>query len=71
MEYEFSGRPFLRIADLQNKRFDLENILHVSHSVKFSESDLVEEGDVLISISGTLGVAVPITKEFDGAAFGS
>jgi type I restriction enzyme M protein len=71
LEYVKEGRVFLRIADLEGKRFNHESVLHVQNSVEFGESDLVEENDVLISRSGTLGVAVPIKKEFAGSAYGS
>jgi hypothetical protein len=71
LEYTDSGRIFLRIADLTNKRFEIESVLHVPGNTAFRDSDVVQTDDVLISRSGTLGVAVPITPEFNGAAYGS
>jgi hypothetical protein len=71
LEYVHQGRVFLRIADLENKRFNPNSVLHIPADTVFAESDLVENGDVLISRSGTLGVAVPITDEFSGSAYGS
>jgi hypothetical protein len=71
LTYTASGRPFLRIADLENKRFEMGSTLHVSSEHVFRESELVKKGDVLVSRSGTLGVGVPITEEFEGASYGS
>ncbi|MCL2021363.1 MAG: restriction endonuclease subunit S [Betaproteobacteria bacterium] len=71
LEYVEKGRPFLRIADLENKRFDENTVLRVPYNVEFSISELVSKNDVLISRSGTLGIAVPIGEDLDGAAYGS
>lgn len=71
LEYVHQGRVFLRIADLESKRFNPNSVLHIPADSVFGESDLVEKGDVLISRSGTLGVAVPITNDFSGSAYGS
>lgn len=71
LKYVQDGRVFLRIADLENKRFQHGSVRRVPMETKFGESDLVREGDVLVSRSGTLGIAVPISKDFAGAAYGS
>lgn len=71
LEYVEEGRIFLRIADLKNKRFEANSVFHVPIETEFRESELVQEGDVLISRSGTLGIAVPIIKNFSGSAYGS
>jgi hypothetical protein len=71
LDYTDGGRIFLRIADLKNKRFEMESVLHAPANTEFRESDLVRTDDVLISRSGTLGVAVPIVPEFNDAAYGS
>jgi type I restriction enzyme M protein len=71
LEYIESGKIFLRIADLDGNRFNLDTVLHVSEDTSFGEAELVEEDDVLISRSGTLGIAVPISAAFSGAVYGS
>lgn len=71
LEYVPQGRVFLRIADLESKRFNPNSVLHIPADSVVRESDLVEKGDVLISRSGTLGVAVPITDDFSDSVYGS
>ncbi|MCX5831148.1 MAG: restriction endonuclease subunit S [Deltaproteobacteria bacterium] len=69
--YEAEGIPFLRIADLDNKRFNPQSVQYISKTQASSISDRVSLGDVLVSRSGTLGLAVPITEPFNNAVFGS
>jgi len=71
LDYIEEGRAFLRIADLENKRFNEKAVLRVSSGIEFSPSELVAKDDVLISRSGTLGIAVPIGEELDGSSYGS
>lgn len=72
LEYLKSGTPFLRIADVTQYRFHLDNLKRVSEAATEAESFAqVKTGDVIISRSGTLGLAVAITKELNGAIFGS
>lgn len=71
LTYSEEGFPFLRIADLQNKRFEIDSVMRIPLSQAKYISEVVSTGDVLISRSGTLGVAVPITDEFNGAIYGS
>jgi type I restriction enzyme S subunit len=70
--YLNQGVPFLRITDIQSFDFDLESI----HCISEEESEKaahakVEEGDLVISRSGTLGLAIPIGKELADSVFGS
>ena len=72
LDYQEHGIPFLRIADLDNKRFDPDSVLHIStEDASLQKNARVRTGDVLISRSGTLGLAVAITPEFNNAVFGS
>jgi len=72
LTYTEAGKPFLRIADLQNRRFDLDSVLRIpDEEARREKAAQVRTGDVLISRSGTLGIAVPIPPELDGAIFGS
>jgi hypothetical protein len=72
LEYVDRGIPFLRIADLRDRRFDLATVLRIPPgALKIVASATVRYGDVLVSRSGTLGIAVPIPAELDGAVFGS
>ncbi|MDJ0531686.1 MAG: N-6 DNA methylase [Xenococcaceae cyanobacterium MO_207.B15] len=70
--YLEDGIPFLRIADLQKYRFDPKELKFIStEAAKKQKAASVQVGDVLISRSGTLGLAIAIPQEFDGAIFGS
>lgn len=71
LSYVDKGVPFLRIADLENNRFNNDTVLRISDVQASKLTERVAVGDVLISRSGTLGVAVPITPQFDNAVFGS
>ena len=71
LPYIEEGAPFLRIADLQNKRFNLSSVLRIPTQLAQGISEKVHTGDILVSRSGTLGVAVPIKAELDGAVYGS
>ena len=72
LDYINNGIPFLRIADLQKYRFDRENLKYISiQAAKEQKATKVKTGDVLISRSGTLGLAIEIPEELNGAIFGS
>lgn len=64
--------PFLRIADLENRRFEMSSVLHIPMEEALRQkSAQVKTGDVLVSRSGTLGVGVAIQEELHNAVFGS
>ena len=71
LEYADKGTPFLRITDLNERRFDLSSVKFIDNKLAFSEAETAKLGDILVSRSGTLGLAAPITEEFDAAIFGS
>jgi hypothetical protein len=72
LDYLEEGVPFLRIADVENNRFRLESIKYISAEQAEEESQAtVDTGDVLVSRSGTLGLAVAIPKYLQDAVFGS
>ena len=72
LNYLDDGIPFLRIADLQKYRFDRENLKYISRqAARKQKAAKVQTGDVLISRSGTLGLAIEIPKELNSAIFGS
>ena len=70
--YLDEGIPFLRITDIQNLDFELDAVCHIAQqdANKLSNA-MVNEGDLVISRSGTLGLTVPISKEFGNSIFGS
>jgi len=70
-EYLDQGVPFLRIADLQKYRFSEKDLKFISPEVAKEQQRNVKTGDVLISRSGTLGLAVVITEYLNNAVYGS
>lgn len=62
--------PFLRIADLNQYRFSPGSLKYIAQDAAYKEPR-VNENDVIISRSGTLGLAVAIPKELHQAVFGS
>ncbi len=72
LSYTETGVPFLRLADLENRRFDLATVLRISSKEAVEQKAAEAHArDVLVSRSGTLGVAVAIPDELQGAIFGS
>ena len=62
--------PFLRIQNLKENRLVLDELLCVKND-ELTNSDYVQEGDFLISRSGTVGMVARVPKEANGFAFGS
>jgi type I restriction enzyme M protein len=69
-EYIEKGVPFLRIADLQKYRFAEKDLKFISHEASQNQAS-VKTGDVLISRSGTLGLAIVIPEDLNNAIYGS
>jgi restriction endonuclease S subunit len=70
--YVKDGIPLLRILNLKPNEIDLSDIVRLP---KEKEKEIgncyVEEGDFLISRSGTLGITAIVPREADGFAYGS
>jgi len=72
LTYVSEGIPFLRIADLENRRFEMSSVLHIPIEEAIRQkSARVKTGDVLVSRSGTLGLGVATPEELHDAVFGS
>lgn len=70
--YVDSGIPLLRIKDLTRNKIRVEEVVYLPKGMLTKLGNcFVNEGDFLISRSGTLGVVAPVEKEIDGFAFGS
>jgi restriction endonuclease S subunit len=70
-EYLDQGVPFLRIADLRKYRFSEKELKYISQEAAKKQQANVKTGDVLISRSGTLGLAVVIPGYLNNAVYGS
>ena len=71
LEYIDKGVPFLRIADLQKYRFNDKDLKFISQKAAKQQKATVNTGDVLISRSGTLGLAIAIPEYLNNAVYGS
>jgi hypothetical protein len=69
-DYIEKGVPFLRIADLQKYRFAEKDLKFISYEASQNQAS-VKTGDVLISRSGTLGLAIVIPEDLNNAIYGS
>ena len=70
-EYLDQGVPFLRIADLQRYHFSEKDLKFISQEAAKEQQSNVKTGDVLISRSRTLGLAVVIPEYLNNAVYGS
>ncbi len=71
LEYISQGVPFLRIADLQKYRFNKKDLKFISQESANKQQAKVKTDDVLISRSGTLGLAIVIPEYLNNAIYGS
>ncbi|NCA71251.1 MAG: restriction endonuclease subunit S [Sphingobacteriia bacterium] len=71
-DYASEGVGFIRGVDLAPNRLGAEAscLLDRKHEAKLARAR-VETGDVLITRSGTVGVAAAVSEKFHGSAFGS
>lgn len=70
--YVEKGIPLLRILNLKPNEFDLVNVVNLPFDKKKEIGRcFVEEGDFLISRSGSIGITAIVSKEASGFAFGS
>lgn len=72
LSYVGSGVPFIRLADLDGVNVDSSGLKFVSAEEAGEEwRSRVKGGDLLISRSGTLGLSILVSRELEGAVFGS
>lgn len=70
-DYHETGIPFLRGLNLDENKIN-DEIVYLHESVKSEIGKaFVNEGDILITRSGTVGVTAVVDKKHDGFAFGS
>jgi len=71
-EYLDKGIPLLRILNLKENEINFRDVVKLPESMRKELSNaFVQEGDLLISRSGTVGVVSVVPKEAEGYAFGS
>ena len=70
--YSDAGIPLLRILNLRPNELDLGDLVKLPYAAqKEIGNSYVQQGDFLISRSGTIGIVAIVPKEADGFAFGS
>jgi len=70
--YSEDGIPLLRILNLRPNEIDLNDLVKLPYEMKKEiGNSYVQEGDFLISRSGTIGTVAIVHKEANGFAFGS
>jgi len=70
--YVDEGIPLLRIMNLKENWVDLQNVVKLPETMrKELGKAFVNEGDLLISRSGTVGIVSVVPPKADGYAFGS
>lgn len=70
--YVDEGIPLLRIVNLKPNKIDLKEVVKAPElRRKEIGNAFVNEGDILISRSGSVGIVAVVPKEADGFAFGS
>lgn len=68
LQQEKNQHPYLRITDYDGKSFDRNSIRYVPDEAFEKISNYtVTEGDIFLSIVGTIGIATTIDKEYDNA----
>jgi len=70
--YSEDGIPLLRILNLKANEIDFRDLVKLPYEMKKDiGNSYVQEGDFLISRSGTIGIVAIVPKEANGFAFGS
>ncbi|PGD70268.1 restriction endonuclease subunit S [Bacillus wiedmannii] len=70
-DYRETGIPFLRGLNLNENEID-DNVVYLNESVKSEIGNaIVNEGDILITRSGSVGITAVVDKRQEGYAFGS
>lgn len=70
--YAEEGIPLLRITNLKPNQINLSEVVKLPYEKKNEIGNCyVQEGDFLISRSGTLGITAIVPKEANGSAYGS
>lgn len=66
--YIREGVPLIRISNIEEDHLSKKDVVYISEGLaKKLKSYVVKEGDLIISQRGTLGLAVKVTKDFDGS----
>jgi len=66
--YTREGVPLIRISNIEEDHLSKKDVIYISKELaKKLKSYVVKEGDLIISQRGTLGLAVKVTKDFDGS----
>ncbi len=69
LQQEKTNHPYIRITDLNGRKIDKNNLLYVTDEIFQSISRyIVNKGDIILSIVGTIGLVAKIDDELDNAS---
>ncbi len=65
---EPTKHPYIRVSDMENGAISLQSLKYIEPSLQQQVSRyIVNEGDVIISIAGSIGLTAPVPRNLDGA----
>lgn len=60
--------PYIRVSDISNLTIQTQNLKYIEHDIhNFIKRYIVQDGDVVISIAGTIGLVAAVPPELSGA----
>ncbi len=65
------GLPYLRVSDIKEFFIDLSSVVYISRGSKIKQNIKLEEGDILLSRSGSLGIAAVATTDLFNSVISS
>ncbi|HPO68364.1 MAG TPA: restriction endonuclease subunit S [Candidatus Pacearchaeota archaeon] len=68
---EEDGLPYLRVSDIKEFFIDLSSVVHISKESKIKQNIKLREGDILLSRSGSLGIAAVATPDLSNSVISS
>ena len=70
-EYVLEGIPYIRVSDLKRGHISSKKIRKIPSDTEMLKRIMLKEGDLLISRSGSVGIASVVTKKWEGAIISS
>jgi len=65
------GLPYLRVSDIKEFFIDLSSVVYISKDSKIKQNIKLIEGDILLSRSGSLGIAAVVTPDLANSVISS
>lgn len=68
---EENGLPYLRVSDIKEFFIDLSSVVYISRESRIKQNIKLREGDILLSRSGSLGIAAIVTPDLSNSVISS